>query len=120
MIIRASGLIYGAGVVGVALEPGLPLTMLLLVLAGAGWVQALSGFAVAGQLWATQAVVGRVSSLVSGVTFGGIAIGSWLWGHFAEDFGITTAFMASGAAMILLPLVGLLLPMPAHRGKHED
>jgi MFS family permease len=120
VIIRASGLIYGAGVVGVALEPGLPATMLLLVFAGAGWVQALSGFAVAGQLWATQAVVGRVSSLVSGVTFGGIAVGSWLWGHFAENFGITLAFMASGAVMIVLPLVGLFIPMPAHRGKHED
>lgn len=114
-IIRAAGLIYGVGVVLVALQPGLPATLVLLVFAGAGWVQALSGFAVAGQLWATQDVVGRVSSMISGVTFGGIAIGSWLWGHAGETFGITTAFMASGAAMIALPLLGLVLPMPAHR-----
>lgn len=114
-IIRGAGLLYGSGVVLVALQPGLPATMALLVLAGAGWVQALSGFAVAGQLWANQSVVGRVSSMISGVTFGGVALGSWLWGHVGEGFGITTAFMASGLAMIALPLLGLALPMPAHR-----
>lgn len=117
-IIRASGLVYGAGVVGVALQPGLAATFVLLVLAGAGWVQALSGFAVAGQMWASQAMVGRVSSMISGVTFGGIALGSWLWGHFADAWGIGTAFMVSGAAMMVLPLMGLVLPMPSHRG-HE-
>ena len=114
-IIRVAGLVYGLGCVAVALQPGLPATMVLLVFAGAGWVQALSGFAVAGQLWATQAVVGRVSSMISGTTFGGIALGSWLWGHAGESFGITTAFMASGALMIVLPLLGLVLPMPAHK-----
>jgi MFS family permease len=119
-IIRASGLLYGTGCVAVALEPGLPATLALLVMAGAGWVQALSGFAVAGQLWAKQAVVGRVSSMISGVTFGGVAVGSWLWGHVGESFGISTAFMASGAAMIALPLLGLVLPMPAHRVAHAD
>lgn len=114
-IIRGAGLLYGSGVVLVALQPGLPATLALLVFAGAGWVQALSGFAVAGQLWATQNVVGRVSSMISGVTFGGIAIGSWLWGHAGENFGIIPAFMASGVAMMVLPLLGLVLPMPAHR-----
>ncbi|MEO5707554.1 MAG: MFS transporter [Alteraurantiacibacter sp.] len=119
-IIRASGLLYGAGCILVALQPGLPAIFVLLVIAGAGWVQALSGFAVAGQLWATQAVVGRVSSMISGVTFGGIAVGSWLWGHVGESFGITTAFMVSGAAMVALPLLGLVLPMPAHRAAGAD
>lgn len=114
-IIRVAGLVYGLGCVAVALQPGLPATMVLLVFAGAGWVQALSGFAVAGQLWATQAVVGRVSSMISGTTFGGIALGSWLWGHAGENFGISNAFMASGALMIVLPLLGLVLPMPAHK-----
>ena len=86
----------------------------LLVLAGAGWVQALSGFSVSAQLWAPREIVGRIVALASAVTFGGIALGSWLWGHFAEDYGVATALLASGAAMIVLPILGLLLPMPAH------
>lgn len=113
-IIRASGLIYGSGLVAVALQPPLWAILALLVMAGAGWVQALSGFAVAGQMWSPQSIVGRVAAKISSVTFGGIAIGSWLWGHFADAYGITTAFMASGIAMIVLPLIGLFLPMPEH------
>jgi MFS family permease len=113
-ITRASGLIYGLAIVAVALQPGLAATLALLVLAGAGWVQALSGFSVAAQLWAPQHVVGRTVALASAVTFGGIALGSWLWGHYAESAGVAGALLASGAAMVLLPLLGLLLPMPAH------
>ncbi|MCL6251759.1 MFS transporter [Altererythrobacter sp. KTW20L] len=118
-IIRASGVIYGLGCLLVALVPSLPAIMLLLVLAGSGWVQALSGFAVSGQLWAPQALAGRVASLVSSVTFGGIAVGSWAWGHFADAQGITTALLASGAAMVVLPLIGLVLRMPAHEAPQQ-
>jgi len=113
-ITRASGLIYGLAIVAVALQPGFGATLALLVLAGAGWVQALSGFSVAAQLWAAPHVVGRIVALASAVTFGGIALGSWLWGHYAENAGVAGALLASGVAMVLLPLLGLLLPMPAH------
>ena len=83
-IIRAAGIVYGLGCLGVAYNPGLPAMLALLVLAGAGWVQALSGFSVAGQLWSPREIVGRITAMVSSLTFGGIALGSWLWGHFAE------------------------------------
>jgi MFS family permease len=114
-IIRAAGIVYGLGCIGVALGPGLVPMLLLLVIAGAGWVQALSGFSVAGQLWAPREVVGRIVALVSSLTFGGIALGSWLWGHFAEGYGVAAALLASGSAMVVLPLLGLLLPMPGHQ-----
>lgn len=115
-IVRAAGLLYGLGCLGVAVDPGLPAMLALLVLAGAGWVQALSGFSVAGQLWSPRAIVGRITAMVSSLTFGGIALGSWLWGHFAESHGVAAALMASGGAMIVLPLLGLVRPMPAHEG----
>ena len=88
--------------------------LILLVASGAGWVQALSGFSVAGQMWAPRPLVGRVTAIVSSLTFGGIALGSWLWGHFAQDHGVATALMASGIAMIILPVIGLVFPMPRH------
>ena len=113
-ITRAAGVIYGLSCLVVSLNPGLPAMLLLLTLAGAGWVQALSGFSVAGQLWSPRALVGRITAMVSSLTFGGIAFGSWLWGHFAEGFGVSGALAASGAAMIVLPLLGLLFPMPPH------
>jgi predicted MFS family arabinose efflux permease len=113
-IIRAAGITFGLAVLGVALRPGLVPMLALLVVAGAGWVQALSGFSVAAQLWAPRHVTGRVVALASAVTFGGIALGSWLWGHVAQDYGVAAALLASGAGMVVLPLVGLWLPMPAH------
>ena len=115
-IVRASGITYGMSCVLVALAPGLPAMMTLLVVAGAGWVQALSGFTVAGQMWAPRELVGRITAMVNSVTFGGIALGAWLWGHFAESHGVAAALIASGLGMIVLPLLGLLLPMPAHEG----
>jgi MFS family permease len=113
-IIRAAGMLYGLGCIGVALRPGLPVMLVLLVLSGAGWVQALSGFSVAGQLWSPSSLVGRITAMVSSLTFGGIALGSWLWGHFAEGHGVAMAIMASGIGMIVLPVIGLRCPMPRH------
>lgn len=115
-LLRMGGLLYGLGCIGVALQPPLWAMLLLLTASGAAWVQALSGFAVAGQLWSPRPLVGRVTAMVQSVTFGGIALGSWLWGHFAHDQGVAAALLASGAGMILLPLIGLLLPMPRHEG----
>jgi len=119
-ITRAAGIIYGLGSIGVACRPGFVPMLLLLVMAGAGWVQALSGFSVAGQLWSPRAGVGRIVAMVSSLTFGGIALGSWLWGHFAQSHGVANALFASGAAMIVLPLIGLILPMPAHQSPHTE
>src|SRR5690554_1158819 len=113
-IVRAAGVSYGLACMIVALKPGLPAMLALLVLAGAGWVQALSGFTVAGQMWAPRELVGRITAMVNSLTFGGIALGSWLWGHFAESYGVATTLLVSGSAMVVLPLMGLVVRMPAH------
>jgi MFS family permease len=118
-ITRTAGVIYGLGVIGVALNPGLPAMLVLLTVAGAGWVQALSGFAVAGQLWSPRETVGRITAMVSSLTFGGIALGSWLWGHFAQAHGVANALGASGVLMLVLPLLGFFVPMPSHRGSEQ-
>ncbi len=113
-ITQVAGLVYGGGCVAASFAPGLWPTLALLVLAGAGWVQALSGFSVASQLWAPRGLVGRVTAIAGSVTFGGLAIGSWGWGHAAADWGTGNALLWSGAAMLALPLLGLALPMPRH------
>lgn len=113
-LIRGAGLVYGGGCLLAATAPGLWATFVLFVIAGAGWVQALSGFAVAGQLWAPRPLVGRVTATLSSGVFGGLALGSWLWGHVANDIGVGAVLAASGALMVVLPLLGLLLPMPRH------
>ncbi len=120
VIIRAAGIIYGLGCLGVSFRPTFSIILVLLVASGAGWVQALSGFSVAGQLWAPRPLVGRITAMVSSLTFGGIALGSWLWGHFAQSHGVAMALMVSGAGMVILPLLGLILPMPRHDTVQAD
>ncbi len=115
-IIRGAGLIYGAACLVVAAQPGLWASFLALVVGGAGWVQALSGFSVTGQLWSPRPVVGRVAATINMVIYGGLAIGSWLWGHAVEAIGLAPALAVSGGAMVMLPLLGVLLPLP----RHED
>jgi predicted MFS family arabinose efflux permease len=118
-ITRVSGVVFGCAMLAIASAPGLGVILALLVVAGAGWVQAVSGFAVAGQMWSPPALVGRVTALVSSLIFGGIGVGSWLWGHVAEDFGVAFALGLSGGVMLVLPLLGLALPMPGHGGRAD-
>jgi MFS family permease len=118
-LVRLAGVIYGTACLLVALQPGLLASLALLVVAGAGWVQALSGFSVSSQLWAPRHAVGRIVAMASALTFGGLALGSWMWGHVAQDYGVATALAGSGLAMLLLPLVGLALPMPAHEAPQQ-
>jgi MFS family permease len=113
---RIAGIVYGLCCLVVAAQPGLWPTLAILVVGGAFWVQALSGFNVAAQLWTPRAVVGRVMAIVSSVTWGGLALSAWLWGHIASNWGVATAIAGSGAVMLVLPLIGLVAPMP----RHED
>jgi MFS family permease len=114
-IVRAAGVVFGLAAIVVSLQPGFLVTMIVLVIGGAFWVQALSGFGVGAQLWAPPRVVGRVISIVSTGTFGGLAVGSWAWGHVAQWAGLVPAIAASGVTMIVLGLIRFL-PMPSHEG----
>jgi predicted MFS family arabinose efflux permease len=111
-IIRAAGIVYGLGCLGVAYDPGLPAMLALLVLAGAGWVGAER---VLGRRPVTVAarIVGRITAMVSSLTRR-IALGSW-----CGAISLKTRWRRRSpprAPMIVLPLLGLLLPMPRTKG----
>lgn len=96
------------------------LTSLVLLVAGACWVLALSLFNTVVQLSTPRWVVGRALSLYQTATFGGMAGGSWIWGLLAESHGLTNAFFASSLLMILGVAIGLWLPMPAFASLNLD
>ena len=64
------------------------LTCAGLLVGGACWVLALSLFNVTVQLSTPRWVVGRALSLYQTATFGGMALGSWIWGVVAEAHGV--------------------------------
>jgi MFS family permease len=92
-----------------SLLAALPATLL----AGAGWVAAMTSLNVAMQLRSPEAILGRCLSLYQAVTFGGMALGAWGWGWLADAQGLQFALVGS-ALWLAVTLVALnrLAPMP--------
>jgi len=88
------------------------LTAVGLAIGGACWVVALSHFNVTVQVSTPRWVVGRVLSIYQMATFGGIAVGSWIWGVAADAHGAPVALMAAAVAMLAGGALGLLVPLP--------
>src|SRR5690606_8893880 len=69
-------------------------------------------FNVTVQLSTPRWVVGRALALYQMATFGGMTVGSWLWGVTAEEISVSNALLVASAVMLLGALVGLRLPLP--------
>ncbi|WP_095199350.1 MFS transporter [Mesorhizobium carmichaelinearum] len=95
-------------------------TSLGLLVGGACWVIALSHFNVTVQMATPRWVVGRVLSVYQTATFGGIALGSWIWGVVADAHGAETALIAAAIAMLAGGAIGLILPLPQQQVLNLD
>ncbi|WP_269932396.1 MFS transporter [Aminobacter sp. HY435] len=96
------------------------LTSAGLLVGGACWVLALSHFNITVQMSTPRWVVGRALSIYQMSTFGGMALGSWIWGVISESHGPSTALIVAGAAMLVGAAIGFLLPLPAHTALNLD
>ena len=103
-----------------ALSTSAWLTCAGLVIGGASWVLTLSLFNVTVQLSTPRWVVGRAMSLYQMATFGGMALGAWLWGSVAEAYGPAEALLASAALMLVGAAIGLFLKLPDHAALNLD
>ncbi|MEO5323408.1 MFS transporter [Mesorhizobium sp. CC13] len=90
------------------------LTSAGLLIGGACWVLALSHFNISVQMSTPRWVVGRALSIYQMATFGGMALGSWVWGLVAEGQGPAAALVAAGLVMLVGAAIGLFLPLPEH------
>ena len=91
-----------------------------LVVAGSVWMLAVALFNIGVQLSAPRWVAGRSFAAFQASIAGGIAIGSWGWGHLTDIVGVEAALLVSGGTMFLSPLLGLLLRMPPIGARDED
>jgi MFS family permease len=91
-----------------------------LMVGGACWVLALSLFNVTVQLSTPRWVVGRALAIYQTATFGGMALGSWLWGLAAEDYGPDKALLISCALMLGGALLGLKFALPEEGALNLD
>lgn len=111
-ITRLAAVSMGVGTAGTALSTSLPLTLFALMLAGASWVMALSTFNITIQLASPRWVVARALSVYQMIAFGGMAVGAWVLGLVADEYGVSAALLAAAASQALVLLVGLFQPLP--------
>jgi MFS family permease len=117
--VRACALSMAGAIAAVAMSRQPVLTAAALVLAGAVWMLAVALFNIGVQLSAPRWVAGRSLAAFQASIAGGIAIGSWGWGHLTDLAGVETALLVSAGLMGLSPLLGLWLRMPPVGARNE-
>ncbi len=112
-MVRLSFAVMSVAIAVISGSAWLPLTMLAVAFAGAAWVQALALFNTSVQLSTPRWVVGRALSFYQMCTFGGMALGSWLWGTLVETHSIEQALQLAAASSLIGVIVGFRWAVPA-------
>ena len=110
-IVRAASVSSAIAAAIAGVSSHLPITMAVMLVAGAGWVLALSTFNVTVQMSAPRWVVARALSIYQMAAFAGLAAGSWLWGVVAANEGISSALLAAAIVMLVCAALGRWLPL---------
>lgn len=118
--IRGCTVAFAAALFGVSFADTLPMAIAAVMLAGACWLLAMSYLNITVQLSTPRWVVARALAAHQTAIFGGMAVGSWLWGTAAETYGTAAALQLSGLAMLLAAAVGLQWPMPETSRRNLD
>jgi MFS family permease len=112
MIVGGCAATLGIAMMLVGLSRWTAVTAIALVMAGAMWMLSVAQFNIAVQTAAPRWVAGRALATYQASVTGGIALGGWVWGTFAERHGVNLALVVSGVLMLVSPLAALLLRMP--------
>jgi predicted MFS family arabinose efflux permease len=109
-MINLASVVFAATSLVLAYTTWLPAVFAVLVAGGAAWLATLSTFNVAVQTTVSAWVKARALSMYLMSVFGGMAFGSWIWGHVAEAFDVPAALAAAGALMLASMVLHLLSP----------
>lgn len=118
--IRACALIMGLAIIAIASSKMIVVTAAALVVAGAAWMLAVTLFNIGVQFSAPRWVAGRALATFQAAISGGVAIGSWVWGHIANFAGVREALLLSAIMLLVSPVIGLWLRMPAVAGRNDE
>lgn len=110
-VVRAASICLAVGAAGGGASNMLELALAAMIAAGAGWVLALSTFNVSVQMASPRWVVARALALYQMAVFGGMTLGSWIFGVIADVQGPAVALFASAAVQCTVLLVGFRLPL---------
>ena len=119
-IVRGSTLGFAVAALVIGYSPWLLLTLPALLIAGAGWVLTLSSFNVTVQMSVPRWVVARALALYQMTAFGGMALGSWLWGALAQNQGVDLALGLSSIVLLACVLIGFKVRLPSTANLNVD
>lgn len=111
-ITTVSALGYAVALFALGAAPSLPMAAAALLVAGAGWLALLTTLSAAAQMTLPSWVRARGLSVYLLVLFGGLALGSALWGAGAESVGVPRTFELAGAAVAASRLFVWRLRLP--------
>ncbi len=111
-LVRLASIVFGVAAIGAALSSWLATTMLVLLGAGAAWVMSLATFNASVQITSPRWVVGRTVAIYQMVAFGGLALGSWLWGEVAHALSLRTSLITAGIGLLATVPLGRWLRVP--------
>jgi MFS family permease len=117
--VRACAISMAGAIAAVAFSTNAVLTAVALVLAGGVWMLAVALFNIGVQLSAPRWVAGRSLAAFQASIAGGIAVGSWGWGHLTDYAGVETALLVSAGLMLISPILGIWLRMPPVGARNE-
>ena len=120
MAVHGSMFIVGLTVLTVGLSRFLWLSMAAMALGGAVNMVTISMLNVGVQLSVPRWVAARALAWYQSSLTGGFAIGAAIWGRVTAEHGVAAALVASAIGLMLLPLLGLLLPMPVGAGEDME
>jgi predicted MFS family arabinose efflux permease len=113
VVVAGGTILFAACAAGVALLPVLWARCLLLFPAGAAWLAVLTTLSSSAQSLLPAWVRARALSVYLLVFFGGMAVGSALWGAIAGPLGVPLALVASAVWMVVGLTAGLRFRLPA-------
>ncbi|MCK1667921.1 MFS transporter [Bradyrhizobium sp. 153] len=109
---RCCALAMAAGIAVIAVSRNPLLSALGLAVGGAGWTLSWTLLNIGVQLSAPRWVAARSLAAYQAAASGGLALGSWGWGHLADTSGVETTLLIAAGLMLASPLIGLRLRMP--------
>lgn len=117
---RCCALAMGAGIAMIAVSRNPLLSALGLAIAGAGWTLSWTLLNIGVQLSAPRWVAARSLAAYQAAASGGLALGSWGWGHLTDASGVENTLLIAAGLMLASSLVGLRLRMPPVDARVEE
>lgn len=111
-LVRLTFAAFAVAVAVMAVSTSLWLTMLALCVTGGSWVMTLSTFNATVQLSAPRWVVGRALALYQMGAFGGMALGSWVWGRAILHIGTEQTLLVAAFTLLAGAALGLRYALP--------